>query len=108
MNKSNQLDQETGINFIDISHTGSLIVSKIKEHIFIRVIKSPFFVSDLANMNQYTAQQSIMFMPIYLDEDHNFNINRKFFNQQRPFKNTTLDDLRLSTIEDEESRDVDN
>jgi len=37
-----------------------------------------------------------MFMPIYLDEDHNFRINKKYFEQQ--YKTTTLDDLRLSTI----------
>ena len=44
-----------------------------------------------------------MFMPIYLDEDHNYHVNRRFYDQQRILKNTTLDDLRLSTIgKDEE------
>lgn len=42
------------IHFIDISPNGSLIVAKIKENLFIRVIKSNFFVSELSCINQYS------------------------------------------------------
>ena len=75
-----QLEPGKRIKIFDISPNGRLIAAQMGNEIFIRIVNQ--VMRDQWH-NTLDYQNSIAFLPLYLDEDYNFNLNRKKYSEFR-------------------------
>ena len=95
--KNEALDIES-IQLFEISSRATYIASVINNKLYIKVLNSNKNTQDHNNL---AYQQSIPFMPMYLDEDYNYQINKNRWESyyKNKKKGSSSDDQLVDTPE---------